>query len=78
MCIIYLEPTIYFEVEEYDVDESDGHVVVNVWRTGPDLDQPSSVIVRSRKSEVESAKGKIVQCFPLKKMNTRCLFFRIL
>lgn len=57
------EPTIYFETEEYAVDESDGHVVINVWRTGTDLDQPSSVIVRSRKSEVESAKGKVGLCF---------------
>nr|XP_039265536.1 FRAS1-related extracellular matrix protein 2-like [Styela clava] len=51
------EPMIYFEADSYQVDESDGHVEVHVWRTGPDLDQIATVTVRSKQSEVESAKA---------------------
>ncbi|XP_003799755.1 FRAS1-related extracellular matrix protein 2 [Otolemur garnettii] len=49
------EPVFYFGDVEYSVDESTGHVEVRVWRTGTDLSRPSSVTVRSRKTDPPSA-----------------------
>ncbi|KAM5147251.1 FRAS1-related extracellular matrix protein 2 [Callospermophilus lateralis] len=49
------EPSFYFGNVQYSVDESSGHVEVQVWRTGTDLSRPSSVTVRSRKTDPPSA-----------------------
>nr|XP_023416197.1 FRAS1-related extracellular matrix protein 2 [Cavia porcellus] len=49
------EPTFYFGDVQYSVDESAGHVEVRVWRVGTDLSRPSSVTVRSRKTDPPSA-----------------------
>ncbi|KFO26836.1 FRAS1-related extracellular matrix protein 2 [Fukomys damarensis] len=49
------EPTFYFGDMQYSVDESAGHVEVQVWRVGTDLSRPSSVTVRSRKTDPASA-----------------------
>lgn len=51
------EPTVYFGSAEYNVDEGEGFVEVAVWRTGTDLSKPSSVTVRSRKSNPKSAEA---------------------
>ncbi|XP_060050888.1 FRAS1-related extracellular matrix protein 2 isoform X2 [Erinaceus europaeus] len=51
------EPNFYFGDLEYSVDESAGYVEVRVWRTGMDLSRPSSVTVRSRKTDPPSADG---------------------
>ncbi|XP_071087584.1 FRAS1-related extracellular matrix protein 2-like [Haliotis cracherodii] len=51
------EPTFYFGESEYSVDESDGFVEIKVWRTGTDLSKPSSVTVRSRRTDPPSAKS---------------------
>ncbi|XP_029030012.1 FRAS1-related extracellular matrix protein 2a [Betta splendens] len=52
-------PAFYFGEVEYRVDESDGYVEVNVWRTGTDLSKAGTVTVRSRKSEPVSAEAGI-------------------
>ncbi|XP_033106875.1 extracellular matrix protein 3-like [Anneissia japonica] len=49
------EPSFYFGESQYNVDESDGSVVINVWRTGTDLSRMASVTVRSHKSNPVSA-----------------------
>ncbi|XP_078683006.1 FRAS1-related extracellular matrix protein 2-like [Branchiostoma floridae x Branchiostoma belcheri] len=51
------EPVFYFSEEEYRVDESDGYVEVQVWRTGTDLTKTASVTVRSRKTSQQSAES---------------------
>ena len=48
---------MYFGESQYSVDESDGFVEVKVWRTGTDLSKPSSVTVRSRRTDPKSAEG---------------------
>lgn len=50
-------PVFYFGNQEYNVDESDGHVEVRVWRTGTDLSKKAMVTVRSRKTDPVSAEG---------------------
>lgn len=39
------------------MDESDGFVEVQVWRTGTDLSKGGTVTVRSRKTDPVSAEG---------------------
>ncbi|KAK6168396.1 hypothetical protein SNE40_020939 [Patella caerulea] len=51
------EPAFYFGKADYMIDESDGFVEVKVWRTGTDLSKPSSVTVRSRRTEPRSAEA---------------------
>ncbi|XP_048840186.1 FRAS1-related extracellular matrix protein 2-like [Brienomyrus brachyistius] len=50
-------PAFYFGELEYQVDESEGHVEVRVWRTGTDLSKVASVTVRSRKTDPVSAEA---------------------
>lgn len=52
------EPAFYFGDTQYSVDESASYVELQVWRTGTDLSKPSSVTVRSRKTEPPSADGE--------------------
>lgn len=47
----------YFGNTDYHVDESEGYVEVQVWRTGTDLSKAGSVTVRSRKTDPVSAEG---------------------
>lgn len=54
---IFSEPKFYFDRSDYQVDESVGSLEVKVWKTGTDLSRPSSVTVRSRKTEPISAEG---------------------
>ncbi|XP_012886943.1 PREDICTED: FRAS1-related extracellular matrix protein 2 [Dipodomys ordii] len=49
------EPIFYFGDVQYSVDESAGYVEVQVWRTGTDLSRPSSITVRSQKTDPPSA-----------------------
>ena len=58
MSFCVAEPTVYFGSGDYEVDESEGFVEVAVWRTGTDLSKPSSVTVRSKKSNPKSAEGQ--------------------
>ncbi|XP_004711328.1 FRAS1-related extracellular matrix protein 2, partial [Echinops telfairi] len=55
ICSTQQEPTFYFSAVEYSVDEHAGSVEVQVWRAGTDLSRPSSVTVRSRKTDPPSA-----------------------
>ncbi|KAM4590462.1 FRAS1-related extracellular matrix protein 2b [Fundulus diaphanus] len=50
-------PVFYFGDTEYHVDESDGYVEVQVWRTGSDLSKGGTVTVRSRKTDPVSAEA---------------------
>lgn len=50
-------PVFYLGNTDYHVDESDGYVEVQVWRTGPDLSKAGTVTVRSRKTDPVSAEG---------------------
>lgn len=50
-------PVFYFGNTDYHVDESDGFVEVQVWRTGTDLSKVGTVTVRSRKTDLVSAEG---------------------
>ncbi|KTF75284.1 hypothetical protein cypCar_00034202 [Cyprinus carpio] len=52
-------PVFYFGETEYRVDESDGYVEVQVWRTGSDLSKTGTVTVRSRKTEPVSAEAGV-------------------
>lgn len=51
------DPVFYFGNTDYHVDESDGYVEVQVWRTGTDLSKGGTVTVRSRKTDPVSAEG---------------------
>ncbi|XP_055493466.1 FRAS1-related extracellular matrix protein 2-like [Leucoraja erinacea] len=53
------EPVFYFGDTEYWVDESDGYVEVQVWRTGTDLSKTATVTVRSRKTQPASAEAGV-------------------
>ncbi|XP_029923159.1 FRAS1-related extracellular matrix protein 2b [Myripristis murdjan] len=50
-------PVFYFGNTDYHVDESDGFVEVQVWRTGTDLSKAGTVTVRSRKTDPVSAEA---------------------
>ncbi|XP_029026542.1 FRAS1-related extracellular matrix protein 2b isoform X2 [Betta splendens] len=50
-------PVFYFGNNDYHVDESDGFVEVQVWRTGTDLSKAGTVTVRSRKTDPVSAEA---------------------
>lgn len=54
-------PVFYFGDAEYHVDESQGHIDVQVWRTGTDLSKVATVTVRSRKMNPVSAEGTDLQ-----------------
>uniref|UniRef100_A0A8C8E4B8 FRAS1 related extracellular matrix 2b n=1 Tax=Oryzias sinensis TaxID=183150 RepID=A0A8C8E4B8_9TELE len=53
------DPVFYFGNTQYQVDESDGFVEVQVWRTGTDLSKAGTVTARSRKTEPVSAEGGV-------------------
>ncbi|XP_053399449.1 FRAS1-related extracellular matrix protein 2-like isoform X2 [Mercenaria mercenaria] len=53
------EPKFYFDRELYHVDENVGMLEVKVWKTGTDLSRPSSVTVRSRRTEPMSAEAGV-------------------
>lgn len=55
--LFFPAPIFYFGNTDYHVDESDGFVEVQVWRTGTDLSKGGSVTVRSRKTDPVSAEG---------------------
>ncbi|XP_034024301.1 FRAS1-related extracellular matrix protein 2-like isoform X1 [Thalassophryne amazonica] len=52
-------PVFYFGNADYHVDESDGFVEVQVWRTGTDLSKSGTVTVRSRKTDPISAEAGV-------------------
>uniref|UniRef100_A0A672PEX0 FRAS1-related extracellular matrix protein 2-like n=1 Tax=Sinocyclocheilus grahami TaxID=75366 RepID=A0A672PEX0_SINGR len=52
-------PVFYFGNQEYNVDESDSHVEVRVWRTGTDLSKKAMVTVRSCKTDPVSAEAGV-------------------
>lgn len=56
--LFFPAPVFYFGNTDYHVDESDGFVEVQVWRTGTDLSKAGTVTVRSRKTDPVSAEGK--------------------
>jgi hypothetical protein len=58
MFLFWTEPIFYFGDAQYSVEESAGYVEVRVWRMGTDLSRPSSVTVRSRKTDPPSADGE--------------------
>ncbi|XP_060078834.1 extracellular matrix protein 3-like [Ylistrum balloti] len=72
------EPVFHFEHAQYTVDESQREAEVVVWRTGTDLSRPSSVTVRSRRTNPKSAEAgfdyravnKILDFAPGVSMNT--------
>ncbi|XP_030600425.1 FRAS1-related extracellular matrix protein 2b isoform X2 [Archocentrus centrarchus] len=53
------DPVFYFGNTDYHVDESDGYVEVQVWRTGTDLSKGGTVTVRSRKTDPVSAEAGV-------------------
>uniref|UniRef100_A0A672GUA3 FRAS1-related extracellular matrix protein 2-like n=1 Tax=Salarias fasciatus TaxID=181472 RepID=A0A672GUA3_SALFA len=53
------DPVFYFGNTDYHVDESDGYVEVQVWRTGTDLSRGGTVTVRSRKTDPASAEAGV-------------------
>lgn len=53
------EPKFYFDQMEYIADESITTLDIKVWKTGTDLSRPSSVTVKSRKSEPPSAEANV-------------------
>ncbi|XP_061575696.1 FRAS1-related extracellular matrix protein 2b [Cololabis saira] len=53
------DPVFYFDNTEYQVDESEGFVEVQVWRTGTDLSKGGTVTVRSRKTDPVSAEAGV-------------------
>ncbi|KAM9318366.1 FRAS1-related extracellular matrix protein 2b [Pholidichthys leucotaenia] len=53
------DPVFYFGNTDYQVDESDGFVEVQVWRTGTDLSKAGTVTVRSRKTDPVSAEAGV-------------------
>jgi hypothetical protein len=53
----YSEPRVYFDKTRYMVDENTDICQVTVKRAGSDLTRPSSVIIRSKKTNPVSAKG---------------------
>lgn len=55
--LFFPAPIFYFGNTDYHVDESDGFVEVQVWRTGTDLSKGGTVTVRSRKTDPVSAEG---------------------
>lgn len=55
--LFFPAPIFYFGNTHYHVDESDGFVEVQVWRTGTDLSKGGAVTVRSRKTDPVSAEG---------------------
>lgn len=55
--LFFPAPVFYFGNTDYHVDESDGFVEVQVWRTGTDLSKGGTVTVRSRKTDPVSADG---------------------
>lgn len=54
---IFAEPRFFFEKAKYVIDESADFCEIVVKRFGSDLSQPSSVIVKSRKTNPLSAQG---------------------
>ncbi|KAI5099849.1 FRAS1-related extracellular matrix protein 2 precursor, partial [Silurus meridionalis] len=52
-------PVFYFGDSEYNVDESQGHIDVRVWRTGTDLSKAATVTVKSRKTDPVSAEAGV-------------------
>ncbi|XP_028838984.1 FRAS1-related extracellular matrix protein 2a [Denticeps clupeoides] len=50
-------PSFYFGDTEYHVDEGEGSVEVQVWRTGTDLSGAAAVTVRSRQTDRLSAEA---------------------
>ncbi|KAM7412782.1 hypothetical protein PAMA_020251 [Pampus argenteus] len=52
-------PVFYFGNTDYHVDESEGFVEVQVWRTGTDLSKGGTVTVRSRKTDPVSAEAGV-------------------
>lgn len=62
--VVFPAPVFYFGNTDYHVDESNGFVEVQVWRTGTDLSKVGTVTVRSRKTDPVSAEG-MCRCLSL-------------